>query len=62
MGDCFSYELIDMTTTHIILPDDDPQIVLTLEVYLAFIYGWLVCLFFLSEKFRIILFIFLVVL
>jgi len=42
MGDCFSFETIDMTTTHVILPDDDPQITLTLDLLLALIYGWLV--------------------
>jgi hypothetical protein len=42
MGDCFSFETIDMTTTHVIIPDDDPQITLTLDLLLALIYGWLV--------------------
>jgi hypothetical protein len=42
MGDCFSFETIDMTTTHVILPDDDPQMTLTLDLLLALIYGWLV--------------------
>jgi hypothetical protein len=49
MGDCFSFETIDMTTTHIILPDDDPQITLTLDLLLAFIYGWLVFIESISE-------------
>ena len=43
MGDCFSFETIDMTTTHVILPDDDPNLTLTLELFLGLIYGWLVC-------------------
>ncbi len=42
MGDCFSFETIDMSTTHVILPDDDPQITLTLDLFLALIYGWFV--------------------
>ena len=40
MGDCFSFETIDMTITHVILPDDDPQMILTLDLLLASIYGW----------------------
>lgn len=40
MGDCFSFETIDMTITHVILPDDDPQMTLTLDLLLALIYGW----------------------
>ncbi|CAF0844875.1 unnamed protein product [Adineta steineri] len=39
MGDCFSTDTIDMSTTHVILPDDDPQISLTLDLFLALIYG-----------------------
>ncbi|CAF3310274.1 unnamed protein product [Rotaria socialis] len=39
MGDCFSFETIDMTITHIILPDDNPQMTLTLNLLLALIYG-----------------------
>ncbi|CAF3632054.1 unnamed protein product [Rotaria sordida] len=39
MGDCFSFETIDMTITHVILPDDDPQMTLTLDLLLASIYG-----------------------
>jgi hypothetical protein len=42
MGDCFSFETIDITTTHVILPDDDPQMILTLELFFALISGWLV--------------------
>ena len=44
MGDCFSFETIDMSTTHIILPNDDPQMPLTLDLCLALIYGWSVSL------------------
>lgn len=40
MGDCFSFEIIDMTTTHVILPNDDPKMILTLDLFLALIYGW----------------------
>ena len=40
MGDCFSFESIDMSTTHIILPEDDAQMPLTLDLCLALIYGW----------------------
>ncbi|CAF4504863.1 unnamed protein product, partial [Rotaria sp. Silwood2] len=39
MGDCFSFETIDMTITHVILPDDDPQMTLTIDLLLASIYG-----------------------
>lgn len=39
MGDCFSSENIDITTTHVILPDDDPNTTLTLELFLGLIYG-----------------------
>jgi hypothetical protein len=42
MGDCFTYEMIDITTTHVILPNDNPQMIITLDLILAFIYGWLV--------------------
>lgn len=31
-----------MSTTHVILPDDDPEMTLTLDLFLALIYGWLV--------------------
>jgi hypothetical protein len=49
MGDCFSFETIDMTITHVILPDDDPQMTFTLDLFLALIYGWLVLTFSLKE-------------
>ncbi|UJR16500.1 hypothetical protein I4U23_003402 [Adineta vaga] len=39
MGDCFSFETIDMATTHVILPDDDPQMTLTIDLLLSLIYG-----------------------
>ena len=42
MGDCFLFETIDMTTTHVIVPDDDPQMILKLDLLLALIYGWYV--------------------
>lgn len=42
MGDCFTSEMIDLTTTHVILPNDDPQLTITLDLILALIYGWLV--------------------
>ena len=42
MGDCFSLETIDISTTHVILSNDDPQLKLTLELFLALIYGWFV--------------------
>ncbi|CAF1079355.1 unnamed protein product [Adineta ricciae] len=50
MGDCFSFDTIDMTTTHVIIPEDDPQMRLTIDLLLALIYGcrivtfeWLKC-------------------
>jgi hypothetical protein len=42
MGDCFTSEIIDITTTHVILPNDDPHMTITLDLILALIYGWLV--------------------
>lgn len=42
MGDCFSFETVDMTITHVILADDDPDLELTSDLFLALIYGWLV--------------------
>jgi len=39
MGDCFTSETIDMTTTHVILPNDDPHMTITLDLILALIYG-----------------------
>ena len=42
MGDCFSFDIIDMTTTHIIVSDDDPHISISLDFVLGLIYGWLV--------------------
>ena len=42
MGDCFTSEIIDITTTHVILPNDNPHMAITLELILALIYGWLV--------------------
>lgn len=42
MGDCFSLETIDISTTHVIIPHDDPQLKLSLEFFLALIYGWFV--------------------
>ncbi len=42
MGDCFTSEIIDLTTTHVILPNDDPNMTITLDLILALIYGWLV--------------------
>ena len=42
MGDCFSLENLDISTTHVILPNDDPQLKSTLELFLALIYGWFV--------------------
>jgi hypothetical protein len=42
MGDCFSFETIDMTTTHVILSDDNPEMILTLDLLLGLINGWLV--------------------
>jgi hypothetical protein len=42
MGDCFTSEMIDLTTTHVILPNDDPHRPITLDLILALIYGWLV--------------------
>jgi hypothetical protein len=44
MDDCFSFEIIDMTTTHVILPEDDPQMILTLDLFLVFISGWFIFL------------------
>jgi len=58
MGDCFSFETIDITTTHVILPDDDPQMILTLDLLLALIYGWLVFFSFEIKLIRIILMVF----
>ena len=40
MGDCFTSEIIDLTTTHIILPNDDPHMPITLDLILALIYRW----------------------
>jgi hypothetical protein len=42
MGDCFTSETIDITTTHVILPYDDPHTTITLDLILALVYGWLV--------------------
>jgi hypothetical protein len=42
MGDCFICETIDLTTTHVILPKDNPHMTITLDLILALIYGWLV--------------------
>jgi len=42
MGDCFTSETIDITTTHVILPGDDLHMTITLDLILALIYGWLV--------------------
>jgi hypothetical protein len=42
ISDCFSFEEIDITTAHVILPDDDPQMTLTLYLFLELIYGRLV--------------------
>jgi hypothetical protein len=42
MGDCFTSETIDISTTHVILPDDNPYMTITLDFILALIYGWLV--------------------
>ncbi|CAF3581314.1 unnamed protein product [Rotaria sp. Silwood1] len=39
MGDCFTSEIIDLTTTHVILPNDDPHMTITLDLILALIYG-----------------------
>ncbi|UJR29953.1 hypothetical protein I4U23_017500 [Adineta vaga] len=39
MGDCFTSEIIDITTTHIILPNDNSQMMVTLDLILALIYG-----------------------
>ncbi|CAF3223272.1 unnamed protein product [Rotaria socialis] len=39
MGDCFTSEAIDLTTTHVIVPNDDPHITITLDFILALIYG-----------------------
>ncbi|CAF2527036.1 unnamed protein product [Rotaria sp. Silwood2] len=39
MGDCFTSEVIDLTTTHVILPNDDPHMTITLDLILALIYG-----------------------
>lgn len=39
MGDCFSSETIDMTVTHVILPDDDPQMPLSIDLLLSTVYG-----------------------
>ncbi|CAF1275067.1 unnamed protein product [Adineta ricciae] len=39
MGDCFTSDIIDITTTHIILPNDDPRMTITLDLILALIYG-----------------------
>lgn len=50
MGDCFTSEQIDMTTTHIIFPMDDSQMNIQLDLILASLYGccfvtfdWLKC-------------------
>ncbi len=40
MGDCFTSEIIDITTTHLILPNDNPQMIIKLDLILALIYGW----------------------
>ena len=40
MGDCFTSELIDITTTHVILPNDYSHTTITLDLILALIYGW----------------------
>jgi hypothetical protein len=42
MGDCFTSETIDITTTHVILPNDDPHMTITLDPILGLIYGWFV--------------------
>jgi hypothetical protein len=42
MGDCFISEIIDITTTHIILSNDDPRMTIKIDLILALIYGWLV--------------------
>ncbi|CAF0731809.1 unnamed protein product [Adineta steineri] len=39
MGDCFTSEIIDITTTHVIIPNDNPHMTITLDLILAFIYG-----------------------
>ncbi|CAF1213380.1 unnamed protein product [Rotaria sordida] len=45
MGDCFTSEIIDLTTTHVILPNDDPHMTITLDLILAFIYGCRIVIF-----------------
>ena len=40
MGDSFSFESIDLSTTHILLPNDDPQLPISLELLLGAISGW----------------------
>lgn len=42
MGDCFTTEIIDLTTTHVIVPNDDPHLPINLDLILALIYGWFV--------------------
>lgn len=42
MGDCFTSEIIDLTTTHIILPSDDPHMMIKMDLILGLICGWLV--------------------
>ena len=42
MGDCFTTEIIDLTTTHLILPNDDPHLNINLHLILGLIYGWFV--------------------
>jgi len=44
MDDCFSFEIIDMTTTHVILPEDDSQMILTIALFLVLISGWFIFL------------------
>ena len=44
MGNCFTCETIDLVTTHVLLPDDNPNRPMTLDLILALIYGWSVFL------------------
>lgn len=40
MGDCFALENLDITTTHLILVDDDPQLNINIDFLLGILSGW----------------------